>query len=171
MKQPQLQYHEALSCLVAACLPVEAYRCWRNAVLAMCHFPEMFATGYYHEGWIVVPLGPTIKVCEHGWCSLADTRIDPSIVLITPPQQPVEYFSGMALSHAHLRQTLAGRTLPLVCHTDYGPDGMEHAGYKAAYDQAMKRACDLATEQHLSPEAIHVCGKEPDDGWTILKML
>lgn len=151
----QNRLHATISKVIAAAIGARPLQCWRNAALAVLQFPELFATGHYIEGWIVLPKSDGIEVVEHGWCqSPLLGIIDPSIVLIEDQDQPVFYFPGFELSGKTLASRLAGKTVPLVCNTEYGHDGMGHQGYRHSYEQAQRQARNLAHQQQLPPSAI-----------------
>lgn len=163
------QFHYALSVVIAVTIGAEPLRCWRNAVLAMLTFPEVFASGTYVEGWIVLPRTGRIEIAEHGWCLSPEVGIvDPSLVLIEKHDQPMHYFPGFELPGESLPQQLAGKTVPLVCNSHYGRDGMEHPGYKQSYERAWQCACDLARERHLPQTAITVSTRDTKRGLTIV---
>ena len=144
--------------------------CWRNAALAMLDLPELFERGEYIEGWIVVPDEKSIRVVEHGWCLTNDHQIvDPSIVLLEEEGQSIDYFSGVAVSRGQLQQAVSKTILPLVCHTNYGEDGMNHRGYSDAYERACQMARVRAQEKHLDERAIEVDTKDNKLGMTILQ--
>ncbi len=162
--------HAAFSIGVAVLIKAEPLRCWRNAVLATLQFPGLFALGAYVEGWIVVPRTQEIAIVEHGWCTSPEAGIvDPSIVLIEKREQPVFYFPGFELAGSSLAQHIAGKTVPLVCNSQYGRDGMRHHGYKHSYEQAWLCAQNLARERHLPQTAIHVSTRDTRRGLTIIK--
>lgn len=162
--------HAALSIGVAVLIEAEPLRCWRNAALATLQFPGLFALGAYVEGWIVVPRTQEIAIVEHGWCTSPEAGIvDPSIVLIEKREQPVFYFPGFELSGSSVAQHIAGKTVPLVCNSQYGRDGMGHHGYKHSYEQAWQCAHKLARERHLPQTAVHVSTRDTRRGLTIIK--
>lgn len=158
-----------LSVEVALVIGAESLRCWRNAALAVLLLPELFAFGTYVEGWIAVPREKMIEIVEHGWCVAPDHGIvDPSVVLTEKRDQPVFYFPGRELASDELRRLLAGSTLPLVCHSQYGDNGMGHSGYKQAYDKAWRQAKELATQKRLPACAINVSTRNPRRGITVI---
>lgn len=155
-KQDTLPYDLELSFLAAYHVQAQPYRCWRNAALAVHLLPELFADGgCYVEGWIVLPRPHHLAIIEHGWSQLADgTVVDPSILLVEQPSQPIFYYAGLTLSSEQMQEQLPGAVLPLVCHREYGRDGMQHAGYRQAYEQAWQQARILAAQQGLPETAI-----------------
>lgn len=162
------QYDYDLSAMVATIIGAEPLRCWRNASLAVYHLPNLFASGTYIEGWIVVPRKKVVVIIEHGWSKIPDLGIvDPSIVLTEQRSQRIFYFPGYVLSRSQLCDLLSGSTLPLVCHTSYGDDGMKHKGYQDAYRQAWQHARDLAKEKRLPQTAIKVSRRDSWRGVTI----
>jgi hypothetical protein len=165
------QFHYALSVVVAAHIGAEPLRCWRNAALATLTFPRLFDGGIYVEGWIVVARTTTIGIIEHGWCvSPLAGIIDPSVVLTEQRDQPVIYIPGFELTRANLLQSLSGKTVPLVCNSHYGKDGMGHPGYKQSYEQALQHAQDLMQKRHLSEDALHISTRDPQRGVTIIEL-
>jgi hypothetical protein len=170
MVRKNVPYDYDISIAAAVQIGAQAYRCWRNAMLAFLLLPERFPFGQYIEGWIVVPRERErrIEITEHGWIVDGDRIIDPSIVLIEDQSQPVSYFPGLRLSRSCLYQQLHGRTLPLVCHSQFGADGMAHKEYKEAYEQAWQKAKVLATEKHIPQLAIQVRRRDPRIGRTAI---
>ncbi len=140
----KIPYEYRLSLRIALAIEAEPYRCWRNAALAMHLLPALFSTWYYIEGWVVLLRAHRIDLIEHGWIALESQIVDPSLLLIERPEQPLCYFPGFRLFWEQLQQCLPGRTLPLVCHTQYGETGMAHCEYKDAYECTWQKALDLA---------------------------
>ena len=162
--------HYELSVEVALAIKAEPLRCWKNAALAVLTFPRLFALGTYDEGWIVVPRNQVIAIIEHGWCTSPEIGIvDPSIVLIESREQPVTYFSGLEIPGGKLHQYISGKTIPLVCNSHYGRDGMRHKGYKQSYDKAWQWAQKLAQERQLPQNAIKVSTRDGKRGLTLIK--
>jgi hypothetical protein len=156
-KQIITTYDVIDSLWLATAVEAKPLRCWRNAALAVVRFPDVFVGGSYIEGWIVLPRSREIILVEHAWCTLSDNRrLDPSLVLVEKPAQPVFFFAGLEIASADLLSRIQGQTLPLVCHSDYGEDGMQHPGYRQAYLDAWDAARRLAEAAHLSEEAIIV---------------
>ena len=158
---------------LASAIHAERDRCWRNAVLAMLHYPSLYQGGCYVEGWIVIPRETIIEVIEHGWTCLAKSQeeprvLDPSIVLREHSTSLVFYFPGLLVACEQLCEQVQGQMLPLVCHTVYGDDGMLHPGYKRAYDQACAQARELVAEKHVSEQAIKVSGRSGQHGATLV---
>lgn len=162
-------YEYELSGTIADIIGAEPLRCWRNAALAVMLLPELFAFGRYVEGWIVIPREKRIEIVEHGWCTLPNRSIvDPSILLIEKRDQHISYIPGYVLSRGMLSCLLPGSTLPLICHTHYGDDGMRHKGYQQAYHNAWQQALDLAQEKELSQAAIAVRTRDRRQGVTVV---
>jgi hypothetical protein len=114
--------------------------CFKDAWEAFINFPQWFRRGTYVEGWVLIEVNDEIEVIEHGWCTLPDgTIVDPAIVLLVGPDVPVLYFTGIEYTW---EETLSfeNEWLPRVRFTQYGSDGMEHADYKAAHDDAKAEA-------------------------------
>ncbi len=164
LEAESLPYDLELSFLVAYHVQAQPYRCWRNAALAVHLLPEVFADGgMYVEGWIVLPRQHYLAIIEHGWCQLADgTIVDPSILLVEQPSQRIFYAAGLTLTPEQVQEQLPGAVLPLVCHSDYGRDGMQYAGYQQAYEQAWHQAHTLAAHMGLPETAIR-CSKRDND--------
>jgi hypothetical protein len=165
---PLQTYDYPLSAALAVCTHAEPYRCWRNAVIALLFNAALFQKASYVEGWIVLPRKTTIEIIEHGWIVADHTLIDPSLVLIEPEAQLVFYAAGLEFSREELPQHLQGKTLPLVCHSSYGNDGMGHPGYQAAHAQAWAYAREQAHIRHLSETAIVVSGQAPTGAATLI---
>lgn len=163
------RYHYPLSASVARLVGAEPYRCWRNAALAVILLPELFACGRYVEGWAVIPREREIQVTEHGWCLTPGHRIvDPSSVLTEERDQPIVFFPGSELSRPALCTFISGRTLPLVCHAQYGDDGMGHPGYKRGFEEALQFARELARSRGLPQSAIAILKRNPTRGVTVI---
>jgi len=163
------ELHYELSVMIARVIRAEPLRCWRNAALALLSLPQLFSSGTYVEGWIVIPKERNIVVCEHGWTMLPEGGVvDPSIVLLERPDQPLFYFPGFELSQERLSQHIAGKILPLVCHSQYGEDGMGHRDYAQSYTRACQCARELADTLHLPQEAIQTSSRDQRLGWTVI---
>ena len=76
---------------------------------------------------------------EHGWIISKGRLFDPTIVLVTMPDQPITYFPGVIRTYAEM-EALENEFFPHVRFEDYGEDGMQHAGYRAAYEAAKAHA-------------------------------
>jgi len=132
------------------------------AALSVLLLPKLFFSGTYIEGWIVVPRERPhiIEIIEHGWCKTFDQRIvDPTIVLMEDQDQRVFYFPRFELARAALGRSLSGSTLLLVCHSQYGKNGMQHEGYRLGLAAARKQAGELADEWSLPHSAIKVSAR------------
>ena len=162
----QLDY--PLSKAIAVSVGAEQFRCWRNAALAILLLPDLFTSGVYIEGWIVLPRETIIEICAHGWCTAFGKILDPSIVMIEEQEQAMYYFPGLELQRRQLESSLHGSTLPLVCNSHYGRDGMAHTRYKEAYENAWQKAQELAKE-YQSPPAIRVNTRASGRGVTIIE--
>jgi hypothetical protein len=136
---PALDY--VLSLLIAMQTGAVWGRCYDNAYGAFLGLPELFFPhGTFIEGWIVFEDAGRIALMEHGWLVRGgQSIIDPTIVLVTEPAQPVYYFPGVARSWAEA-EALENQLFPHVRFSDFGEDGMGHPGYKAAYTAALRRA-------------------------------
>ena len=169
MEAPSNRYEYPLSEGVAIAIQAEPYRCWRNAALAVILLPELFACGWYVEGWAVAPRASLIEVFAHGWGLTPGRRIvDPTSVLTEDRDQPLAFFPGRELSRPSLCSLISGSTLPLICHSQYGDDGMGHPGYKQAFDEAMKYARLLAVSQRLPQSDITVLERDRRRGMTVI---
>lgn len=165
-------YDYRFSVKVAYIIGAEPRRCWRNAALAVTLLPRLFAEGFYIEGWMVVPREKIIAVIEHGWSTVPGLGVvDPTVVLTEKPTQPIFYFPGYTLSRSQLSEILSGSKLPLVCHSQYGNDGMQHSSYQQAYHQALQRAQDIAKENHLPQTAIKVSRRDSRLGVTVMPQM
>ena len=163
------RYDYPLSAAVAIAIQAEPYRCWRNAALAVILLPELFAFGMYVEGWAVTAWERVIEVFAHGWSLTPGHRIvDPTSVLTEESDQPMAFFPGRALSRPSLCRLIAGSTLPLICHSQYGDDGMAHPGYKQAFEGALRYARELAVSRGLLQSAIKVLERDPRRGVTVI---
>ena len=122
------------------------HACYANAYRAskvLVEWPDLTLV----EGWIVIEQATSVALIEHAWCEGNGLILDPSIVLLGSRSfcQAVRYIPGIRHGSAALR-TLASRDLPWVrtCGR-FGPDGMGHPEYRAAYDAARARAMRLAS--------------------------
>ncbi len=148
---PVLAY-EASFALALATGAVANY-CYANSwhafeALADPDWPDVFLV----EGWLVLEQTSQVTLIEHCWCERSGLILDPSLVLLVPQRASAQahYFAGVRRERAEL-QTLACRDLPYVRSSGhYGPDGLEHADYRAAYDAAYGQATQLA--RAASPE-------------------
>lgn len=172
----RMHLNVSFSLRAAAAIAAEPARCWRNAVLVVLTFPPLFAEGTYVEGWIVVQRANSIEIVEHGWCrsplaGIVDPTIvlRPSILLMDSWPQAITYFPGFELPGKQIKEHVAGKTVPLVCHSQYGQDGMQHPGYKRSYEQAYQHARKLAGEQGLPATAITVSKRTGRVGVTIVE--
>jgi hypothetical protein len=149
-----------LSLYVAFMSGAQPNHCFKDAWEALINLPQLFrGGGTYVEGWIVLEVNDEIEVIEHGWCTLPNgTIVDPAIVLLIGPEVAVQYFSGLEYSW---EETLAfeHELLPRVRHSQYGSDGMEHADYKAAHDDAITEA-EMRAADSGKRIAIHVAEQE-----------
>jgi hypothetical protein len=137
-----------LSLQVADLIQARKNQCWHNARTALLHLPGLFLFANYTEGWLVVPETHEIQVIEHGWLESVGGRIvDPSIVLLAPKEQPLEYFASLRVSWFQMREIPAQWPLPLAHLASQHDDGLDHPDYKAAYNTA------LAYAEHLAQEA------------------
>lgn len=136
-----------LSVQVAGLIHAHKNQCWRNARIALLHLPGLFLFARYTEGWLVVPDIHEIQIVEHGWMQNGRDRIvDPSVVLLAPKEQSLEYFAGVSVSWFHMREIPLEWPLPLIHLASPRGDGLDHPEYKAAYDAALARAEQLAQE-------------------------
>ena len=139
-----LDIHRSL--WLGAEIGAQPHQCFVNAWRVLIEFPDRFERdGRFVEGWFVIDLEDEVVVNEHGWCELADgTIIDPFILLLVSPDQPVFYFPGVIRTWKET-EALEGELLPHVRFDGVsGPDGMGNSAYKAAYEAARARAIALA---------------------------
>jgi hypothetical protein len=127
--------------------------CTTNAWRALICLPDVFYPhGEYIEGWIAYATDTQVKVVEHCWCEVASRQawhiVDPSIVFLVQRGDPVYYFPGVRRSWQET-EALEGEWFPHVLFEGFGKDGMDHPGYKAAYDEAVRQGTSLA--QACSP--------------------
>lgn len=165
MNENSLDY--AGSAALAVAIKAQPQRCWRNAALAVLTVPALTLATYV-EGWIVLARAYAIDIRAHGWCRVPGGGIvDPTLVLHEGCNQPVTYFPGVEYSRHSLRQELPGQTVPLVCNTHYGEDGMGHMGYHMAYEQAWQTARAEAARRHLPATAIQMSTRDATRGITM----
>lgn len=140
-----------ISLALALATGAVANACYANAwetIFALTGWPDLRLV----EGWLVLEQASQVTIIEHCWCEHDGLIVDPSIVLLAPQRSCLQahYFAGVHRDRAEL-QTLVCRDLPYVrASGNYGPDGLEHAEYRAAYDAAYGKATQLARAS--SPE-------------------
>lgn len=129
-----------LSAVVARRVRAKAWRCWRNAAMAVGHLGSYAA---YVEGWVVTdPSDPF--VIEHGWCEVDARIVDPSYApRVNPYGPPVAYFAGLRFTAKQVAAALARRQLPLAWT-------FENAPYRKAFAAAWRYAAQ-GQESHPSP--------------------
>ena len=130
--------------------------CFFNAWRTLMLLPELFRPhGRLIEGWCVIEDEQQVVVNEHGWCERADGMIvDPSLILLVPPDHPVFYFPGVSRSWEET-EALEGELFPHVRFDgQHGADGLGHADYRAAYEAAKAQGLALA-QATTPPKALH----------------
>ncbi|GCE09214.1 hypothetical protein [Dictyobacter aurantiacus] len=148
-----------LSLLFARAMRANPNTCFSNVIDMMVHYlPEAFsAAGKLVEGWYVVDLEDEVVINEHGWYALPDGQIlDPTVVILVPPDRSVYYFSGVERTYQEVNMILQQKEawFPYVrCVGTYGEDGLGHPDYAAAYEAARKKALALA---HASTPPKHM---------------
>ncbi|GHO82289.1 hypothetical protein [Dictyobacter formicarum] len=144
-----------LSLLFARAMRANPNTCFDNVIDMMVHYlPEAFsAAGKLVEGWYVVDLEDEVVLNEHGWYTLPDGRIlDPTVVILVPPERPVYYFAGVERTYQEVKTILQQKEawFPYIrCVGTYGDDGLGHPDYAAAYEAARKKALALAHASKL----------------------
>lgn len=138
---PVLSYDFSLA--VALLTGAVPHFCYANAWHALLACPDLQEASLV-EGWIVLEQPTQVTLIEHGWCEYAGHLIlDPSLVLLMKRTQPVLYVPGVCRDRAEV-QRLSCADLPLVRSVGtYGPDGMGHPAYRAAYAAAHEQAMKL----------------------------
>jgi hypothetical protein len=142
---------------MALAIGAEPNTCFDNVLdLFLKAFPDLFSPhGKFVEGWYVVDLDDEVVLNEHGWCELpGGTIIDPTVVLLLPPKQPVYYFPGVERSWQEVHEIVQKKDIwfPYVRGSGmYGEDGLGHPTYKAAYKAATQKVISLATA-HRPPK-------------------
>lgn len=165
-REAVLEYE--LSQFVALGTEAVPHCCAKNAWRALICVPDLFfPTGEYIEGWMVYETETQVMLVEHCWTELAPGPVrhivDPSIVFLVRPGQPVRYFVGVRRSWRET-EALEGELFPHVRFDRYGEDGLGHPGYRAAFEQARHYGSELA--KAASPPrdlAIHTAQEIPDD--------
>jgi hypothetical protein len=167
MMMKRTQYHRSL--VLAALIGAQPFRCWRNAALTMILFPKLFERGTYVEGWLVIPRSHRVDLVEHGWVTLPEVGIlDPSLVLIEDPEQPVLSYPGFEIPGNRFAHEVDRHIFPLVCNSQDGKHGMGHRGYRESYRLARQRAQQLAQQRHLPPSSVSVRTKGGKREMTII---
>lgn len=160
--------HNDLSLAVALLTQARPHHCYANAWHAIVSLPDLFAQeSFLVEGWIVVDLPHEVCVIEHGWCVRTQQTqqqvIDPTIIwLILGNDIAVHFFPGYQHTVEAVSQ-LRCEQLPLVRTAGcYGPDGLGHAGYRRAYEDALALAHTLtqASGKTLSIQPCVECEAE-----------
>jgi hypothetical protein len=153
---PVLAY--AQSSIMGLYINAEWGHCYENCYPALFAFPEVFHPhGLFIEGWIVFTDSGKVVLMEHGWLVRGIQLFDPTIVLVTMPDQPIAYFPGVTRTWPEM-EALENELFPHVRFEDYGEDGMQHPGYKAAYEAAKAHALAMLTD---GQELIEVKAGEP----------
>jgi hypothetical protein len=159
MKNPKTLTTYELSLYVAQLSGAQPNHCFHAAWEAIINF---VSDGSYVEGWIVLEIDDEIEVIEHAWCTFSDgTIVDPAMVLVVGPEVPMLYFTGIEYTREEAL-SFEDEWLPRVRFTQYGDDGMDHADYKAAYDNALARAEERATTTGKRI-AIHVAEQQNEE--------
>ncbi len=141
-------------------------RCFDNAWRTFCSFPEIFFKGKFVEGWIVFDLDTEVVLNEHGWCQLPNgTIVDPSVLLLVEPDQPVYYFSGVERDWAEMKVLInEEKELPYVRFDGkHGEDGLGHPVYKAAYETAREKMYHLANATHPPKKMTFLTAQDKGD--------
>jgi hypothetical protein len=135
---PILAYE--LSLVVAFATGAAPHYCYANVWHAIMEL-LLLQDARLVEGWIVLEQQTQVSVTEHCWCECPDGLIiDPSLVLLVRRGYPIFYFSGIRHARSEV-ENLSCRDLPYVRSVGiYGPDGMGHADYRAAYHAAYEQA-------------------------------
>ncbi|GCE31983.1 hypothetical protein KDA_74670 [Dictyobacter alpinus] len=122
--------------------------CYENAYPLFFAIPELFDPhGLFIEGWIVFEDTDRVVLMEHGWLlSRQQYIVDPTIVLAVEISQPVYYYPGVSRARAEL-EALENEFFPHVRFSGYRDDGMQHAGYLAAYESALQKARSMLSEK------------------------
>jgi hypothetical protein len=143
----QQTYHQLLSLQVASYIEAEPNYCFGNAWDAVAQIPELFFEGRYVEGWSIMQLTGKIWVIEHAWAELPPPTygiVDPSAILLPLEAVPL-YYPGMRLRREETL-SIKGEWLPHVRDSGaFGEDGMGHPAYRAAYEEAVRVAKELAS--------------------------
>lgn len=134
------------TCIQAAIfIDAEPNACWLNAWKALLYLPGYFSGGWYVEGWLVIETTTEVQVIEHGWCQRSCGEIvDPTILFLAGDWFRSHYFCGLRISLSEVLLGPDDRALPVVRHSNYQDDGMGHAGYRCAYNDAQQEAMDRA---------------------------
>jgi len=119
--------------------------CFANAWRSFILRPNLFHNAWFIEGWFVMLKDGQVGMNEHGWICRSDGSIvDPSVLLIVPPDTPVFYFPGVARTWNET-EALEGELFPYVCFDGvHGADGLLHPDYRAAREAARRKVYALA---------------------------
>jgi hypothetical protein len=155
------------SFLMALLMGARPNCCFDNAWrLFLRSFPEVFyPDGKFIEGWYVLDFPEKVVMNEHGWCELPDgTMLDPTVVLMVPPDQPVFYFPGVTRSWEEVHTLVQEEQwFPYVRGAEYGEDGLGHPGYRAAYEAAKRKVAELANAASPPKTQVYLRAQDPDD--------
>jgi hypothetical protein len=137
------------SLFLALAIGAEPNTCFNNILDLFQYFPDVFSSqGKFIEGWYVVDLEDEVVINEHGWIELPRGKlIDPTVVLLLPPEQAVYYFPGVERSWQEVHELVQKRDVwfPYVRGSGmYGEDGLGHPAYNAAYEAATRKVFALA---------------------------
>lgn len=138
--------------------------CFFNAWHTLILLPDLFRPhGRLIEGWCVIEDEQQVVLNEHGWCEFADgTIVDPSLILLVPPDSAVWYFPGVRRSWEET-EALEGELFPQVRFDgQHGTDGLAHPAYRAAYEAARTKALALA-QATTPPKAVHFLMAQESD--------
>ncbi|BCL79555.1 hypothetical protein ccbrp13_20200 [Ktedonobacteria bacterium brp13] len=163
-KQDYLAYDVSFS--VAHTIGAEPNTCFDNILDLFQFFPDVFASHTFVEGWYVVDLEDEVVINEHGWVEMPDGKIlDPTVVILLPPERPVYYFPGIERSCQEVKEITLQKDFyfPYVRYVGtYGEDGLGHPTYKAAYEAATRKVFDLAAATQPPKKMTFLAAQDPD---------
>jgi hypothetical protein len=139
-----------LSLYALLAIAAQPNHCFENAWRTFLSSPKHFKQGRCVEGWIVFDLEREVVLNEHGWCELQDgTIVDPSILFLVDPDQPVYYFPGVTRDWQEMQTLVQGQCIFPYVRFDgkHGADGLGHPRYKAAHEAALRKVDHLAHAQ------------------------
>lgn len=136
--------------MLARMIRAETGKCWKNSVRCfLAHVPchIMPVGSVYVEGWAL--LTPTMPIpTEHGWIETPDNRIlDPTIALLGFDKNLIAsaYIGGVRYERQQVFACLTTNPVPPFIWKGHGFGGFRHAGYLAAFNEALRIGSEEAS--------------------------
>jgi hypothetical protein len=150
--QEQSRQHDLdmlTSLLASTAIDANPHSCFENALKLFLEpdIGPLWRHARFVEGWYVIDEQDEVIVNEHGWLELDGRIIDPTVVILLPPETPVYYFAGVTRSWEEIQLLTHKKQVwfPYVRNVGtYGTDGLGHPHYKAAHDAARQKSHTLS---------------------------